>query len=573
MYVTASSLPGGLSNSNITTASSWVAQTFNLKTDVLTTETPDLTSLASLENLNSQQLKQGILSAAFYSLTMSEVWSKGEIDLGTLPLEEIFRDMAYSASTLSEQLNEEQTTYSEALSVITSEAQDQPQTPPSVREDKSLKIIQQPKSLRINQNNNFSLSVLAKGNGELSYQWKKNNQDIPGANLAHYSVTNATLSDAGSYSVSVIDNNNSLMSLNALVSVSKPTTPVSIVRQPQTLTITAGDPLTLDVGVAGDGPYEYQWQKGGSILLSQTNSTLNIAESLQTDSGTYRVIVSNGNSEVSSNFVDIIVNGSIQSVTITQHPSNLTITEGETAGFHVNATGGGFITYQWRKDGINLENAYASHFEFNSADIQHSGNYDVVITNSQGSITSNITQLTVLPSEPPVSITLQPISASVLLGDSIDLRTAATGGDALSYQWFLDGEIITGANQAEYYVDRVAPEHQGSYTVRVNNQHSYEESLTAIISIKARPSVQLSWGVPEFREDGQPLEIDEISAYILEYTNSSTSSAEQIIISNANDTQYTLTNLEPGPLYVRIATIDSSDIQGKFSDWITISIE
>jgi|GEM_PF-1216413 len=745
VYTTASSLPGGLSNPNLETASGLVAQTFNLDADLLSAKTPDLTALSDIHGLTDQQLKQGVLSSAFYSLTMTDAWSKGELDLSTLPLEEIFRDAAYSAETLSEQLSTAQNGYSEALFAINTENQAQAQA----FENKQLMIIQQPNSLTVNEENSFSLHVQAGGDGSISYQWKKNNQDIVGANSATYSVANANLSDAGSYSVivsnngesltslhalitvtqvikpiSIIDqprslsltvgdpihlsvgisgdgpydyqwkkdnqdivaanlasysvasanlsdagsynvtimsNGNSLTSFNALVSVSPIVEPISITlqpqalnlaagdpinlsvsvtgdgpynyqwqkggsilssetnstlyiaksvdadsgtysvtisngvseassdfvsviinaytqhvtitEQPQTLNLTAGDPINLSVSVTGDGPYNYQWQKGGSILPSETNSMLYIAESVEADSGTYRVTVSNDVSEASSDFVNVMVNTAIQPVTINQHPVNLTVTEGETANFQVSATGGGFISYQWRINSININSAYTNQLEINATDQENTGNYDVIVTNSRGSITSNAATLTVLSSEVPVSITLQPISKSVFLTDSINLRTEASGDGILSYQWFLDGQIVVGANQAEYSINSAEPEHQGSYTVVVNNTSSSEESLAAFISVTAKPSVQLSWDIPSLREDSSPLDISEISAYILEYGYSLSATAGVVRLTDANTTHYTLTNLEPGILYARIATIDSSDVQGQFSDWVSVTIE
>jgi len=921
IYVTASSLPNGLSSSNLETVSEWVTQAFYLEADILTTKTPDLTKLSDLNDLTDQQLKQGILSSAFYSLTMSEAWSNEEINLNTLPLEEIFRDAAYSAESLYQQLSAEQNGYSEALFAINEATQAIVQT----FESKQLIITQQPNSLTINEAQSFSLHVQASGDGDLSYQWTKDNLSIPEANSANYSVVSANLNDAGSYSVTVADSGNLLTSLNALVSVNKvvdpisitkqpqalsliagdpinlsvgvtgdgpfeyqwkkdnqdiygansvnysvvsanlsdagnynvtitsngqsltslsalisvspaiepisivqqpqplnlsvgtpfilsvgvtgtgpfdfqwkkdgqdisgansasysvtsanlsdagsynvtitndgqsltslnalisvsPTVesisitqqpqslsliagapitlsvgvtgtgpfefqwkkdgqdisgansasynvtsanlsdsgsynvtitndgqsltslnalisvsstvesisitqqpqslsliagapitlsvgitgtgpfefqwkkdsqnisgansasynvtsanlsdagsynvtitssgqsltslsalisvspsvePVSITQQPQALTLTAGDPITLSVGVTGDGPYNYQWQKAGSILPGETNSTLNITESTQTDSGTYRVTVSNSISETSSEFVSVIVNDSIAAVTINQQPQNLIVTEGETANFQISATGGGFISYQWRKNNVNIADAYTNQLEINPTDMESAGNYDVIVTNSRGSITSDIATLTILSYETPVSITLQPTSKSVFLSDNINLRTAASGDGTLSYQWFFNGQTIIDANQAEYSINNAGPEHQGSYTVVVNNASSSEESLAAFISVIAKPSVQLSWDIPSFREDGNPLEVYEINAYILEYGYSLSAITGQISLTDASTTQYTLTDLESGVLYVHIATIDSSNVQGQFSDWISITIE
>jgi len=569
IYTTANSLPGGLSSSNLETASGWVAQTFNLNVDLISTKTPDLTALSDLHDLTDQQLRQGVLSSAFYSLTMTDTWSRGEFDLNTLPLKEIFLDAAYSAETLSEQLSIEQNGYSEALFAINTENQVQAQ----IFENQQLTILQQPNSLTVNEGNSFVLHVQASGDTPISYQWKKNNQNIYGANSASYGIASTHLSDAGSYSVTVSHNGESLTSLNALVTVSQAIEPVSIIEQPQNLNLTAGDPITLSISVSGDSPYSYQWQKGGAILLGETNSTLHIVESSQTNSGTYRVTVNNSINEVSSDFVSVIVNDSIAPVTINQQPQNLTITEGETASFQINASGGGFISYQWRKNSVNIANAYTSQIEINNADISNTGDYDVVVSNSRGSITSNLAKLTILSSETPVSITLQPISKNIVIAEEIHLRTAATGDGILNYQWLFNGQEISGANLAEYSVDSATFAHQGSYSVRVNNRHSTEESLSAFVAVIPKPSVQLSWDIPSFREDDSPLDMSEISGYLLEYGYSPSAITGHIRLTDANITQYTITDLASGMLYAHISTIDSTDVQGQFSDWISVTIE
>ncbi|MFT6264136.1 MAG: hypothetical protein ACJAWS_000269, partial [Oleiphilaceae bacterium] len=421
-------------------------------------------------------------------------------------------------------------------------------------------------------------NVQASGDGALSYQWAKNNINILGANSASYSIASTNLSDAGSYNVTITNNGNLIISLNALVSVNKTINPVSITKQPQALNLTTGDAINLSVDVSGDGPFYYQWQKEGSLLLGETNHTLHIIDSTEANSGTYRVIVSNDVSETSSNFVSVIVNAATSPVTINQQPQNLTVIESETAHFHISATGGGFITYQWRKNSVNIPNAYTDNFAINITDMDSSGDYDVIVTNSRGSRTSSSAALTILSLETPVSIAIQPASGSIFLTDNINLRTTASGGGILRYQWFFNDQIIIGANQAEYSINSATLEHEGSYSVIVNNTDSSEESLAAFISVTARPlvqySVKLSWDIPSFREDRSPLDTNEISAYILEYGDSPSADAKSSVkLTDANITHYTILDLEPGILYARIATIDSSDVQGQFSTWISITIE
>jgi hypothetical protein len=569
IYTTASSLPGGISGPNLDTASRQVAQTFNLETNLLSAKTPDLTALSSLNGLSNQQLKLGVLSSAFYELTMLDSWSNGDIDLDQLPLEDIFRNAAYSAEILSQQLSAEQNAYSEALFDINTEAEAFVQT----FESKQLVIFQQPNSLIVNESHSFSLHVQASGDGDLSYQWAKNNLSIPLANSASYHVTSANLNDAGSYSVTITSNGNYLTSLNALISVKPIAEPVAITQQPLTLNLTAGDPINLSVEATGDVPLHYQWQKEGSLLLGETNNTLYIEQSTEANSGTYRVTVSNALNEASSKFVSVVVIAAITPLTISQQPQNLVVVTGGTAHFQVNASGGGFVSYQWRKNSINIANAYTNQLIVSPTEMNNAGDYDVIVTNSIGSIISNAATLTVLSSETPISITLQPTSESVYLADSIKLRTAASGDGLLSYQWFFNGEIISGANQAEYSIGSAEPEHEGNYTVIVNNTYSSEESLAAFISVNAKASVQLSWDIPAFREDGSPLDKNEISAYVLEYGDSPSTATGTVQLTNATTTHHTFFNVEPGILYARIATIDSSAVQGQFSNWLSITIE
>jgi len=568
-YVTANSLPGGLSTQNINIATKWVAQTFDLENNALTIKTPDITALSSLSDLSDQQLQQGVLSAAFYSIAMTDAWSNEEIDLDSLPLKDIFSNSASLAQALSERLSQEQNNYASALSIIGTDSNTRYQE----LANQDLAITQQPSSISVNEEQSFSLHVQAGGEGPISYQWKKDDQDIAGANSSSYGLANASIDDAGSYSVTISNPNETLTSLYALVLVNKVVEPIVISQQPQALNLTAGDPLNLSVSISGDGPVSYQWQKEGSILPGQTNSTINIASSSKTDEGNYRVIITNPVSEISSNFVSVIVNIPVEPVSITNQPQDLTVTSGTAVSLTVDVTGGGFISYQWRKDGINIHNAYENQLLLSATGLDDSGLYDVTVSNSRGSITSQTATVSILPSEIPISITLQPISKTIYISNEINLRVAASGDGPLSYQWFFNGRIISGANQAEYSVSGATLSHQGSYSVVVNNESSSEESLAALITLKAKPSVQLTWAVPTAREDDSHLDITEISAYTIEYGYSPSTIAGNIRLPEANTTQYTLSELDPGTLYVRMATIDTSGIQGKFTEWVNIIIE
>ena len=67
---------------------------------------------------------------------------------------------------------------------------------------------------------------MATGSGTLTYQWKKNAVNIPGATAASYSLSNITAGDAGTYTVEVVGACETATSNNATLTVSEPCTAI-----------------------------------------------------------------------------------------------------------------------------------------------------------------------------------------------------------------------------------------------------------------------------------------------------------------------------------------------------------
>lgn len=80
---------------------------------------------------------------------------------------------------------------------------------------------------------------------------------------------------------------------------------------------------------------------------------------------------------------------------ITDQPDDITVLSGQSASFNVTATGTGPIFYQWRFNGGNLGNETNTSLTINNATIGNAGNYDVVVSNMSGSVTSLVAVLTV----------------------------------------------------------------------------------------------------------------------------------------------------------------------------------
>jgi len=94
---------------------------------------------------------------------------------------------------------------------------------------------------------------------------------------------------------------------------------------------------------------------------------------------------------------------------VTLQPTNLLVSAGGSAQFQAAAQGAPTLRYQWCFDGTNITGATASTLSLTNIQPQHAGGYSAVITNSYGSITSTVAQLTVLL---PPSIAINPANVS-----------------------------------------------------------------------------------------------------------------------------------------------------------------
>jgi hypothetical protein len=86
-------------------------------------------------------------------------------------------------------------------------------------------------------------------------------------------------------------------------------------------------------------------------------------------------------------------------VIVTQ-PQNQQIPVGQNAGFSVSVTGTAPFSYQWRKSGTPINGATDASLTFTGVQLSAAGPYDVVISNSNGTVTSNTAGLVVVSGNP-----------------------------------------------------------------------------------------------------------------------------------------------------------------------------
>lgn len=154
------------------------------------------------------------------------------------------------------------------------------------------------------------------------------------------------------------------------------------------------------------------------------------------------------------------------------------------SSFILNATASGSPTlaYQWRRSGTVIPGATFASYTNASAAVGDTGNYDLVVTNTYGSATSQVALVTIQNVVAPV-ITQGPLSQSVYQGYPVSFSVAATGGQ-LTYQWKSNGVTVAGATNPTFSIPSATSSAAGTYLVEVNNPLGPMVSASATLAVK-----------------------------------------------------------------------------------------
>lgn len=194
----------------------------------------------------------------------------------------------------------------------------------------------------------------------------------------------------------------------------------SITTHPSNQTVAQGAPATFNVVASGSTPLSYQWQRNQQNISGATSSSYTLPSAAFADNGAmFRCIVTNAFGSATSNEATLTVNAP---PSITGHPSNQTVTQGQPATFTVTATGSATLSYQWQRNQTNISGATSSSYTISSAAMSDNGaKFRCVVTNAFGSATSNEATLTVQP-PPPIIEAIQDSDSAIALTSPMALR-------------------------------------------------------------------------------------------------------------------------------------------------------
>jgi len=273
------------------------------------------------------------------------------------------------------------------------------------------------------------------------------------------------------------------------VNVAIPVAPTMVITASAT-TLDAGQPVQLSSSISGGlPPYShYQWYSNNTAIAGATSTSYTWTPKT---AGTYYIKASVQDTlgiPVDSNQIMVVVN-TLPIISISASTTSLAV--GEQTTF-TSTTSGGAPPYslRWYSNGNPIEGATASSYIFAPTE---GGTYNIYATVQDyynGTASSNAIQVTVTA---PLAANASVSGTALTVGQLAQFSVSASGGaPPYTYQWYVDGNPIEGANSTSFIY---SPTDAGTHNVYAgirDGANKTASSNTIQVTVTAPSSLPLS---------------------------------------------------------------------------------
>jgi hypothetical protein len=303
----------------------------------------------------------------------------------------------------------------------------------------------------------------------LTYQWVLNGTNINGATDSIYYAKST-----GNYKVIVTDTATGCATTSAIVGFTINANPTANVTYIGSSNKCIGDSLKLSSNPLSG--LSYQWKLNGSDINAATDSIY-----YTNYTGTFSVYISNNSTGCNSTSNNVSITFNALPTTSISHVGTGAACLGDSIKLSSSSSSTA-IKFQWSKNALNISGAKDSMFY-----VKTTGKYQLIITDTiTGCSGVSNTDSIIINTNPTSPITY--IGNGIkCMGDSLKLRANATAG--LTYRWFKNSSLISGASDSIFYVKTT-----GAYQVEVTNNNGCKTiSNNANILIDSLPNTNISF--------------------------------------------------------------------------------
>lgn len=253
--------------------------------------------------------------------------------------------------------------------------------------------------------------------------------------------------------------------------------PPVISEQPVSQTLMAGSTLRLSVHATGTGPLRFQWLRNGIPMIERTQPELRVDSSDSASIGSYSVVVTNMTGSVTSSVANVLILGP---PVIAFDVTKQLVLAGGNLNIDAQIYGAPPLSIKWFHNGKPLQGQENDSLTISNVQTRNRGKYRARVSNAFGSALSRVVGVTVVS---PPFIIKQPQPATVEIGKQGMFSVTAGGSRPIAYQWFKDGNLLEHATNRVYRIAHVQDDSEGSYSVRVTNMGSSQESIPAFLTV------------------------------------------------------------------------------------------
>ena len=172
--------------------------------------------------------------------------------------------------------------------------------------------------------------------------------------------------------------------------------PPSLTAQPAAQTALDGATATFAVAAAASStPLTYQWRKNGVNINGANGPSINVAAPYGDNNARFSVVVSNAEGSVTS--AEALLMVTPRAPSIIAQPLSVTVQSGSAATISAVVSGGTApVTFQWRRNGVNIVGATQTTYTIASTGItDNAAVFTLAVVNPSGTLLSSAATLTV----------------------------------------------------------------------------------------------------------------------------------------------------------------------------------